>query len=132
MTEKGFPGLLILAMSCGLLFGGPIRLTDPGEFSPQAVAILFSETSFNSDLTNFYHRAGVLFSGQGASVPIATFVELEPGFPMPVIDEVLRNSAGEGSSAGSDLLIHFDRPVRRVGMTLGNGDPSTLASRRFF
>lgn len=128
MTDRIVLRLLVLAMGSGLLFGGPVRLSDPAAFSPQAVTILFDETRFNADLTNFYHEAGVLFRGQGGSVPTATFVELEPGFPMPVIDQVLRNLSEEGDAGDTDLLIQFDRPVLRVGATLGNGDPSTTAT----
>lgn len=106
------------------------KLTEKTAFSNPLV-LHFSDLQRTSDASDVYANLGVTFVGEGTSIPTTEVVVLVPSLP-PELDWVLRNEPVIGSSSNRALIVRFARPLRRVGFTLGNGSPSTLAEIQAF
>ena len=121
-------GLTVLA---GQVFGQVLKLTDPAAFSETAVFLEFEESPTRVAVSSFYRDAGVRFSAQKGGIPTAVLVPLD-NIINGKRDGAVQNSAAEGASAESDLLIQFDYPVRRAAVTLSNGGEATVATLSAF
>jgi hypothetical protein len=116
------------------------KLTSRLDFSPDSMIVGFDEflpiwnlgrEANKYDLSNMYSKIGVTFAGEGGSVPTGRVITLALVAP-PMLDGVIQNEPPGGSSAGLAFIIKLKSPARRVGFTLGNGTPRTVAEIRAF
>lgn len=109
----------------GLALAQVVKLTETTVFS-NPLFLHFSDLQATSEASRVYSNLGVTFIGEAGSIPTVQIEALDHLLPGRS-DWVLRNQPGIGSSANRALIIRFERPLKKVGFTLGNGTASTLA-----
>lgn len=117
------PILVVLAVSPA--WGQLSQLTTA--FTNQAVKINFDNQKEGTVATDLYSAWGVVFLGNGPTVPTIRarlFVNLP--------NNAVRNEAPVGSSGTQPLIINFRFPVKRVGFLTSNGDANTVVSIKAF
>ncbi len=122
---------LVLGALTGALSGQVTKLTDPDVFPASALTVGFDETLSGTPASSLYRAVGVRFMSDGGGLPEARAVVTIPTIP-PFFDYVLRNAAPGDTATNGSLLILFDSPVRRVGMSLSNGDAESAATLEVF
>ncbi len=108
------------------------KLTSPEQFSEDAFLLTFEEVAGNQDPSELYASLGVFFRGEGSSRPTTGSAVIQPIVP-PQIDLVIRNKSASGATTADGapheaLIITFQNPLRRFGVTLGNGSQDTVAA----
>jgi len=79
-----------------------------------------------------YASLGLTFLTVGSSHPIAVSVPLFWVIGPSKRDVGIRNSSDSGTSAGQAFVLRFQYPVRRIGLTLGNGRDQTVVTLKAF
>ena len=95
------------------------KLTDLEAFS-NAIPLSFGQLLDDSDASDVYSTLGVLFVGEGPSIPTSKTVIIALTLP-PLLAGVIQNRPLTGSSANKSLILRFKYPLLRVGFCLGNG-----------
>ncbi|HEV8129912.1 MAG TPA: hypothetical protein VGQ81_01570 [Acidobacteriota bacterium] len=142
VVQKFIPRFVIVLFLFHGAFGfAQIRkLTSPRDFSLDSMIIGFGEflsigdpgrEAIELNLSDLYSKIGVTFTGEGGSVPTGRVITLALVIP-PMFDGVIQNKPPGDSSAGLAFIIKLKSPARRVGFTLGNGTPRTVAEIRAF
>lgn len=121
---------LAAVFQSGAVLAQVVKLTEATAFS-NPLFLQFSDLHTTSEASQVYSNLGVTFVGEAGSTPTVQLEVLIPSLP-PSVDSVLRNEPGTGSSANRALIVRFERPVRRVGFTLGNGTATTVVEIQAF
>jgi len=79
-----------------------------------------------------YAALGISFVGEGSSRPVALSEPIVWVLGPSEWDVGIRNLSGEGASPGEGFILRFERPVRRVGLTVGNGGHETPVTMRAY
>jgi len=79
-----------------------------------------------------YGLLGVSFLSEGSSRPVALSEVRVMVLGPSDWDVGIRNLSGEGAPPGEGFVLRFERPLRRVGLTLGNGGHETPVAIRAY
>ncbi|RPJ52334.1 MAG: hypothetical protein EHM23_33020 [Acidobacteria bacterium] len=141
-VTKYFPGLALLL---GLLFNtawaevskidGPTEFTDaihlPFEQLPGQMTEMVSSEAIPL-VGDEYASLGLTFLTSGLSHPVAVSVPIVLVIGPSVRDVGIKNSSDSGTSAGKAFVLRFQYPVRRIGLTVGNGADQTVVTLKAF
>lgn len=117
---------LLFWFLCGPVGAEVTRLEGRESFSDSSFELDFSPGAIGASFEGRFDAVGVNFHGQGPGRPENSTV-FDPKSPF-FGKAVLINTAPEGrTSSDLALVIQFRRPIKRVGMTLGNASAPTTA-----
>lgn len=117
--------ILVAFVLCGAGFAQVVKLTETNAFS-NPIFLHFSGLHPGADASHVYSNLGVTFVGEARSIPRIRIEVLDNDI-IPRADLALLNEPDTASSANQALIIRFERPLKKVGFTLGNGTAFTLA-----
>lgn len=120
-----FCSILVAVVHCGLGYGQVVKLTQANDFS-NPLFLHFSGLHPGADASHVYSSLGLTFAGEAGSIPKIRIEVLDNDI-IPRADLALLNEPNTASSANQALIIRFERPLKKVGFTLGNGTEFTLA-----
>ncbi|MGI8782764.1 MAG: hypothetical protein ACR2L2_03825 [Acidobacteriota bacterium] len=129
-------GYVLVCWNVALLLHGSLalaqvtKLTEKAAFS-NTLVLHFEDLQRTSNASDVFTNLGVTFAGEGGGTPTVEQILLFDSTTPFRGEWVLRNEPG-ASSANRALIVRFERPLRRVGLTLGNGSANTLAEIQAF